>query len=100
MRKRNKWAKGPSRLSKIRRSERLWAIEKQVRQVFGVKEHLAHRIAIYILFMRNRPRITMTKLAEEAGHGWVTEMLLAIRLTQDHMGRDAGFAGKVRKLCP
>jgi hypothetical protein len=27
-------------------------------------------------------------------------MLLAIRLTQDHMGRDAGFAGKVRKLCP
>ena len=91
-----KWAKGPSRLSRVVRSPRLQAIKDEVKKL-GFSEQMTHFVAIYLL--REKPgHPTMTDLAKDAGHGDHTNMLAAIRKVQSNVEKDAEFARKVMKL--
>jgi len=89
-----------SKLSEVVRSERLCAIEKEVREVLGarVDEVIAHRLAIYVLSQRYR-RLSLSQIVEDAGHGSHADVLFTLRIVKVYMAEDAALAEKVQKLC-
>src|SRR4029453_17744518 len=89
-----------SGLDSVIRSPRLWAIEKEAREVLGesVSDDIVHRVAIYVLKQR-WPGLLLSQIAEDAGHGCNADMLLSLRFVQVFMAEDAVFAEMVRRLC-
>ena len=89
-----------SDLDSVIRSPRLLAIEKQAREVLGesVSDDIVHRVGIYVL-MQRWPRLLLSEIAEDAGHGCNADMLLSLRFVQVFMAEDPVFAERVRSLC-
>jgi len=77
-----------------RRSERFRDILAEVEQTIG--KRLAHRIAIYVL--KERTRMSVPMVADEAGSATNDHAMLALVWTRKEMERDSKFADKVRRL--
>jgi hypothetical protein len=81
-----------SGLDSVIRSPRLWAIEKDAREVLGesVSDDIVHRVGIYVLKQR-WPGLLLSQIAEDAGHGCNADMLLSLRFVQVLMAEDPVF---------